>query len=145
MKTANKELDSRMAGYDADNEVKPAINPTVEIITGQPLPEELAAPQDRDEKKPDAKKSKTPKAKKPDDKPKKMSALDAAAEVLKSTESPLNAKELIETMAARGLWSSPNGKTPEATLYAAMMREINSKGADARFRKVERGRFALNG
>ncbi len=132
MNPANKELDSRMAGYDADNEVKPAVNPTVEIVTGQPLPKEAKPKKQRSEKK-------------ADDKPKKMSALDAAAEVLKDTKGPLNAKELIETMAARGLWSSPNGKTPEATLYAAMMREINSKGADARFLKVDRGQFAHAG
>jgi hypothetical protein len=45
-------------------------------------------------------------------------------------------------MAAKGLWSSPNGKTPEATLYAAMIREIRTKGSEARFQKVERGMFA---
>jgi len=30
------------------------------------------------------------------------------------------------------------------TVYAAMHREIQTKGDDARFRKVERGKFALN-
>ena len=29
-------------------------------------------------------------------------------------------------MAEQGLWSSPNGKTPSATLYAAILREINA-------------------
>jgi hypothetical protein len=48
-------------------------------------------------------------------------------------------------MAARGLWSSPNGKTPEATLYAAILREISTKGEAARFRKVERGQFECAG
>ena len=48
-------------------------------------------------------------------------------------------------MAKRGLWSSPNGKTPEATLYAAILREIGTKGDAARFRKVERGQFTHTG
>ena len=77
-------------------------------------------------------------------KPKRVSAIDAAAEVLKDAPAPMRAKELIEAMAARGLWTSPNGKTPEATLYAAMLREITTKGAQARFRKVDRGQFEFN-
>jgi len=32
----------------------------------------------------------------------------------------MRAKDLIEAMAAWGLWSSPAGKAPEATLYAAI-------------------------
>ena len=40
------------------------------------------------------------------------------------------------------LWST-GGKTPHATLYAAIIREIAKKGKDARFRKVDRGRFQL--
>lgn len=75
------------------------------------------------------------------DKPKRVSALDAAAEVLKAEGKPMRAKDLIEAMTAGGLWSSPNGKTPEATLYAAMIREIATKGSEARFEKVERGMF----
>lgn len=75
----------------------------------------------------------------------RTSALDAAATVLASAGSPLRAKELIDAMAAKGLWTSPAGKTPEATLYAAMLREMNTKGAAARFRRVDRGRFALAG
>ncbi|MBY0312671.1 MAG: winged helix-turn-helix domain-containing protein [Phycisphaerales bacterium] len=45
---------------------------------------------------------------------------------------------------AKGLWKSPGGKTPEATLYAAIIREIAAKGKDARFRKTERGVFVAN-
>jgi hypothetical protein len=50
---------------------------------------------------------------------------------------------LIATMAAQGYWSSPAGKTPEATLYAALAREIKVKKDQARFRKSGRGTFAL--
>jgi hypothetical protein len=34
------------------------------------------------------------------------------------------------------------GKTPAATLYSAILREISTKGKDARFTKIERGKFA---
>jgi hypothetical protein len=74
----------------------------------------------------------------------KLSALDAAALVLAGTPEPMTAPELIEAMAARKLWASPNGKTPAATLSAAIGREIATKGTAARFQKTGRGRFARN-
>lgn len=77
-------------------------------------------------------------------KAKKVSAIDAAAQVLAGEKEPMNAKQMIEAMAAKGLWTSPGGKTPHATLYSAILREINEKGKDARFKKTERGRFAAN-
>lgn len=76
--------------------------------------------------------------------PRRTSALDAAAAVLAAESKPLRAKDLIERMAARGLWTSPAGKTPEATLYAAMLREIGTKGPASRFRRVDKGLFARN-
>ncbi len=76
--------------------------------------------------------------------PQKMSALDAAAKVLSESKQPLRSGELIEQMAAQGYWKSPGGKTPAATLYAAITREINTKGQDARFKKTGRGLFAAN-
>ena len=72
----------------------------------------------------------------------KMSAIDAAAKVLADAREPMNCKALIEAMAAKNLWTSPGGKTPHATLYSAILREINEKGSDARFVKIERGQFA---
>jgi len=72
---------------------------------------------------------------------KRMSALDAAAQVLAASEVPMRAKEMIAAMEAKGLWRSPGGKTPEATLYAAIIREIAAKGTAARFKKHERGVF----
>lgn len=84
------------------------------------------------------------KAKPKDDKPKKLSALDAAAQVLAASKEPMNAKEMIDAMAAKGLWISPGGKTPHATLYSAMIREVATKGKEARFKKVDRGHFAAN-
>ncbi len=75
---------------------------------------------------------------------KKLSALDAAAKVLGQKKKPMSTKELIEAMSAKGYWQSPGGKTPSATLYSAMLREINTKGKESRFKKVERGQFTIN-
>ncbi len=78
------------------------------------------------------------------DQPRKMSALDAAAKILGESKEPMATKAMIEAMSAKGYWSSPGGQTPHATLYAAILREINVKGAEARFAKTDRGRFGLN-
>ena len=82
-----------------------------------------------------AKKAKEPKAK-------KVSAIDAAAQVLAASKEPMNCMALIEAMATKGLWTSPGGKTPHATLYSAIIREIALKGKEARFVKKDRGQFA---
>ncbi|MCW5769674.1 MAG: winged helix-turn-helix domain-containing protein [Phycisphaeraceae bacterium] len=85
-------------------------------------------------------------------KPKRLSSLDAAARVLgtlhaREARTGLTATELIERMATAGLWTSPGGKTPAATLYAAMTREIAAKGTASRFARADasadgsRGRF----
>ena len=83
-----------------------------------------------------AKKTKEPKAK-------KVGALDAAAQVLATSKEPLNCKAMIEAMSKKGLWTSPGGKTPHATLYSAIIREIAVKGKEARFVKKDRGSFRL--
>jgi len=91
-------------------------------------------------------KAKTPKATSPAKecapKDKKLSALDAAAKVLEEAAKPMNCQEMIAAMAEKGLWTSPAGKTPASTLYAAIAREIKIKGNQARFQKAARGQFA---
>jgi hypothetical protein len=72
---------------------------------------------------------------------KPLSGLDAAALVLREAGEPLDAQSLIARILERGLWKT-EGKTPAATIYAAMIREIKAKGSSSRFQKVERGRFA---
>ena len=72
----------------------------------------------------------------------KMSGLDAAAKVLAEAGKPLHCKEMVETMLAKGYWST-NGKTPAATLYSAILREIDTKPSGSRFTKTDRGLFAL--
>ncbi len=77
-------------------------------------------------------------------KPRKASALSAAAAVLATATEPMTTKDLIAAMAAAGTWTSPGGKTPEATLSAAIGREIVTKGDASRFRKTAPGRYIAN-
>jgi HB1, ASXL, restriction endonuclease HTH domain len=74
---------------------------------------------------------------------KKLSALDAAARVLGESKEPMNCPQMIETMAAKGYWKSPAGKTPASTLYAALKREITIKKKEARFKQSGPGNFTL--
>lgn len=75
----------------------------------------------------------------------KLSALDAAAKVFGGSKEPMGCKEMIDAMAAKKLWTSPGGKTPSATLYSSILREINTKGKESRFKKAERGKFVATG
>jgi hypothetical protein len=43
---------------------------------------------------------------------------------------------------AENFWKT-DGKTPEATIHAAICREIMRKGESSRFRKVSRGKFRV--
>jgi hypothetical protein len=72
----------------------------------------------------------------------RLSCIDAAAKVLSEAKEPMTTRALIEAMAAKKFWTSPGGKTPAATLYSAILREITTKGKDARFKKADRGLFA---
>ena len=76
-------------------------------------------------------------------KAKRMTGLDAAAKVLADAGKPLGCKTIVERMLATGLWKT-TGKTPAATIYAAIFREIAGRGSKSRFRKVDRGQFGLN-
>ncbi|MCC6145030.1 MAG: winged helix-turn-helix domain-containing protein [Candidatus Hydrogenedentes bacterium] len=75
----------------------------------------------------------------------KPSGLDVAAQVLRAAGTPMTAKDLVETMLSKGLWTT-GGKTPAATIYAAIIREIARKGPanQSRFTKTDRGLFTFN-
>jgi len=154
------DAENRSGGWDATNL---ATNKKVRIKTVQRLREKISGPAGQaatlDEPEatvPDAQTPETPvtptkakktrKAKQADaageGNGKKVSCLDAAARVLAEAGEPLNAKQMIEAITTKGYWTSPAGKTPHATLYSAILREINVKGNDARFQKTERGKFA---
>jgi hypothetical protein len=88
-------------------------------------------------------KAAAPKEKKPAAADGKLSAIDAAAKVLGEAKEPLHTTSIIDAMAKKGYWTSPGGKTPAATLYSAILREIQVKGKESRFKKTERGMFTL--
>ncbi len=105
----------------------------------------MATTKKQSAKKPTTKKPQAAKAKPkpaPTAPAKKLSQIAAALEVLKTATEPMTCKQLVEAMAERWLWSSPGGKTPEATLYASLLRELVKKGDAARFVKAAPGRFA---
>lgn len=75
----------------------------------------------------------------------KLSLLSAAAAVLAECEEPLNCRRMIELAKEKGLWTPGAGKTPEQTLYSAIVREIKEKGDASRFRKSPlRGHYSAN-
>ena len=75
---------------------------------------------------------------------KAMSLLDAAVSILShGSGDPMGCKDLVAEAVNQNLWAPRTGKTPASTLYAAILREIATKGDKSRFVKTERGKFAL--
>jgi hypothetical protein len=71
------------------------------------------------------------------------SGLDAALAVLAGARAPMNVQTITKEILARKLWTTA-GKTPHATIAAAIMREIASKGTASRFVRAGRGLFAAS-
>ena len=65
---------------------------------------------------------------------KKLSLLNAAAQVLAACRTPMNCKEMIAKAVEMGLWTPTGAKTPEQTLYSGIFREIKST-EEPRFKK----------
>ncbi len=74
--------------------------------------------------------------------PHRTSGLAAAVTVLAEAGKPMNTADMVKRMLESGLWKT-DGKTPAATIYAAIIREIAAKGDKSRFRKTDRGHFEL--
>jgi hypothetical protein len=72
----------------------------------------------------------------------KPGGLSAALRVLEEAGTPLNCQEMVKQMLEKGYWKT-DGKTPSSTIYSAIIREIKAKGDASRFRKTERGKFAI--
>jgi len=87
-------------------------------------------------------KVKEPKAAAKEKKERRPSGLDAAVTVLTEAGTPMNTADMVKRMLETGLWKT-GGKTPAATIYAAIIREISVKGEASRFRKTDRGHFEL--
>ncbi|HUT57893.1 MAG TPA: winged helix-turn-helix domain-containing protein [Phycisphaerae bacterium] len=81
--------------------------------------------------------AKTP-AKKRQPKSPRHSLVNAAILVLAGGKEPMNAKAIVEQATADGLYEPGDGKTPQATLYAAMLRDKKT-----RFHKADRGVWTL--
>ena len=131
-KAAIAEIAERLADGKQDHEV-----PTAKEVANAAHPATTATTPATKSKAKRGNAEKTPKAK--GAKAKRPTGIDLAAKVLASAKEPLNSKTIAERVLAEG-WST-SGKTPHATLYAAMIREIAAKGKDARFKKTERGLF----
>lgn len=72
-----------------------------------------------------------------------LSALSAAAQVLREAGEPLHYEEITRRALDEGLWT-PKGKTPAATMSAQLSVDLKNKGASSRFLKVGRGLYAVN-
>ena len=77
-------------------------------------------------------------------KKKRASGLDAAARVLGEEGRAMRPAEIVAVALERQYWQTA-GKTPAATIDAAMRREIRAKGDQARFRLEAPGLFAGTG
>ena len=139
-KAAIAEIAERLADGKQDHEVPTAKEVANATHAATTPTTKSKAKRGNAEKAPKTKGEKDAKATpKREAKAKRPSGIDLAAKVLASAKEPLNAKTIAERVLAAG-WST-SGKTPHATLYAAMIREIAAKGKDARFKKTERGLF----
>lgn len=72
----------------------------------------------------------------------RMTFKKAAYYILREKKRPLSAKEITKFALKSGLITS-QGKTPEATMGTQIYTDINKKGEESLFVKVERGLFGL--
>ena len=70
-----------------------------------------------------------------------VSGIEAALIVLRESGEPMNIRQIMEAINERNLAKLP-GKTPGATVSAAIQREISKKGENSRFYKAGKGLFA---
>ncbi|MDR0337665.1 MAG: winged helix-turn-helix domain-containing protein [Planctomycetaceae bacterium] len=71
-----------------------------------------------------------------------MSGLDAAYKVLQEEGRPMRAKEITQLAQERG-YCELRGRTPDATISAAIDTEMKRKGNASRFVKADKGLFAI--
>lgn len=116
-------------------------NPQPEAETNEATPPTSATPARKRHVGPGGKRKAAPKETK-EPKAKKVSLLDAAARYCEMHAlADHTAKDMVAAAPSLG-WTPGTGLTPEASLYAAIIREISAKGDASRFRKTAKGRFA---
>ena len=76
---------------------------------------------------------------------KKRSLLDAAVEVLRLAKMPMNTREIIEAAIELKLWQPTGAKTPEQTLYGAIVRENKTKEQPRIVKSAIKGKFIYAG
>ena len=76
---------------------------------------------------------------------KKRSLLDAAVEVLRLAKMPMNTREIIEAAIELKLWTPTGAKTPEQTLYGAIVRENKTKEHPRIAKSDIKGKFIYAG
>jgi hypothetical protein len=76
---------------------------------------------------------------------KKRSLLDAAVEVLRLAKMPMNTREIIEAAIELKLWQPTGAKTPEQTLYGAIVRENKNKEQPRIVKSDIKGKFIYAG
>ena len=129
---ATAELRSREENGEAADEAVPAEEPAA-----PPKPAKAA-------KGKDAKAAKGKgKAKKAEEPPRKLSLANAAVEVLRQENKPLNTRELVKLATERGLWTPTACRTPEQSLYGAFFLEIRNSDSPRIKKSAERGKFEL--
>ena len=123
LEDTSKEVETIEPMPDAAGEVtaEPATEPAAESETPNPAPESAS----------------------PVKPVKKMSLMDAAVEVLKTSEQPLNTREMVKAATERGYWIPTSCKTPEQTLYGSIFREIATKENPRIGKSEQRGKFHL--
>ena len=76
---------------------------------------------------------------------KKRSLLDAAVEVLRLAKMPMNTREIVDTAIELKLWQPTGAKTPEQTLYGAIVRENKTKEQPRIVKSDIKGKFIYAG
>jgi restriction system protein len=71
-----------------------------------------------------------------------MTVMDAVYTVLKDAKEPLHYIEITKKILERSLWK-PEGKTPEHTVNAQLVVDINKKGTQSKFRRYGPGIYGL--
>ena len=129
---ATAELRSREENGEAADEAVPSEEPAAP-------PKPAKATKGKDAK---AAKGKG-KAKKAEEPPRKLSLANAAVEVLRQENKPLNTRELVKLATERGLWTPTACRTPEQSLYGAFFLEIKNSDSPRIKKSAERGKFEL--
>ena len=119
---ATAELRSRGENGGAADETSPAEEPTAPPKPARPA------------------KGKAGKAAEPT---RKLSLANAAVEVLRQENKPLNTRELVKLATERGLWTPTACRTPEQSLYGAFFLEIKNSDSPRIKKSAERGKFEL--